>query len=64
MSDRNTPEEDARDEGLANRSVNSPRRPAGADETPRPSPATGSKDPAKVPDQQIPKDRQVDGAVR
>ena len=57
MSARNGPKEDARDEGLANRSVNSPRRPAGAGETPRPSPATGSKDPAKVPDQQIPKDR-------
>jgi hypothetical protein len=64
MSDRNTPKEDARDEGLANRSVNSPRRPAGSAETPRPSPAAGSKDPAKVPDQQIPKDRQGDGAVR
>ena len=44
MSDRNGPKEDARDEGLANRSVNSPRRPAGAGETPRPSPATGSKE--------------------
>jgi hypothetical protein len=57
MSDRNRPKGDARQEGLANRSVNSPRRPAGAGETPRPSPATGSSDPAKVPDQQIPKDR-------
>lgn len=49
MSERNGPKKDARDEGLANRSVNSPRRPAGADETPRPSPVTGSKDPAKFP---------------
>jgi hypothetical protein len=57
MSNRNRPKGDARQEGLANRSVNSPRRPAGAGETPRPSPATGSSDPAKVPDQQIPKDR-------
>jgi hypothetical protein len=57
MSDRNSPKDDARAEGLANRSVNSPRPPAGSAETPRPSPATGAKDPAKVPDQQIPKDR-------
>lgn len=57
MSDRNSRKEDARDEGLANRSVNSPRRPAGAAETSRPSSATGSNDPAKVPDQQMPKKR-------
>jgi hypothetical protein len=57
MSDRNRPKGDAQEEGLASRSVNSPRRPAGSAERPRPSPATGSNDPAKVPDQQVPKDR-------
>ena len=57
MPHRNNPKGDAREEGLANRSVNNPRRPAGTAETPRPSPATGSNDPAKVPDQHIPKER-------
>jgi hypothetical protein len=57
MTDRKDAKGTPQDEGLANRSVNSSRRPAETGSPPRPSPATGSDDPTKVPDEQIPKDR-------
>jgi hypothetical protein len=57
MTDRKDAKGAAQDEGLAYRSVNSSRRPTESGSPPRPSPATGSSDPTKVPDQQIPKDR-------